>query len=1047
MTLNRGLYDSLVTEALARDLAQLSPDVADVDSLPPDESVARIVEFLGDELRRLLDGIEGENADKIAARIGVVNELLRHVRTLPQLPDERSDALVAPPTVLRGIRNAADLRAEPPSTGLALPWLFTAGRGSPSLLTELRREAAACNQIDILVSFITVSGVRKLSDILNAATAADASGAARTKIRVLTTTYTGATEIQALDTLAKLNGCEVKISLDGRRSRLHAKAWIFHRQTGFGSAYVGSANLSGAALLGGLEWTVKFTERGQAALFDRAKAHFDTLWLDNEFSAYRPEDGAQRRVVIETLRRESGIDTSSPAAFFDIQPKAYQRDMLEQLAHERAHGRNRNLLVAATGTGKTIVAALDYRALTQQRGDKPRLLFVAHRAQILRQALRTYREVLRDHSFGELLTGGLEPAHHEHLFASIDSLDRKHLVETLGPSFWHTVVVDECHRLAADRFDRLATTIQPAQLLGLTATPERTDGRSIEQYFSPRPDRSPAVELRLWDALDMQLLAPFEYYACDDTTDFSSVPWSRAGEVAAIDRLVTGNDVRARMVVDEWTRLSGNPRRGKAIVFCVSIAHARFMTDKLNAAGIPALCVVGDTPKREQLRAPQRLARGDVCALVTVDLYNEGVDLPNVDTLVLLRPTQSPVLFQQQIGRGLRPSPGKTSCLVLDFVGQHCADFRFDQLLSGLTGLTRRQLIDSVEHGFSTLPAGCHIQLQPQTRDQVLRALRALTQQGWRRLAAEVKSYAAMRDVESVRLGEFLRDQHVQLGEVYRESSPSGWTSLKRAANLLTGDGSEEETRLSRRFGDLLHLDDPEQLALMRRVAESKAEYRPNDANDVVRSQMLAYQVDSGRQALAPDTFFRRLAEFPRCAEELGELADLLAAKSRIEARPVPDLEDVPLQLHGAYRIREILAAVGYHTATRRTPFQAGVLGLKDRRIELLFVTLDKSEGFHDRIAYHDYAVSPERFHWQTQNSAGPKTAAGKRYLESPANGWTFQLFVRVRKDDPYRVCGPVRALSPEDLSGNQPMNITWTLGTPLPPRLFADFSVLRGQG
>ena len=157
-------------------------------------------------------------------------------------------------------------------------------------------------------------------------------------------------------------------------------------------------------------------------------------------------------------------------------------------------------------------------------------------------------------------------------------------------------------------------------------------------------------------------------------------------------------------------------------------------------------------------------------------------------------------------------------------------------------------------------------------------------------------------------------------------------------------------------------------------------------------------------------------------------------------------MEDVPLQLHGAYRIREILTAVGYLTAERRTPFQAGVLALQDRRTELLFVTLDKSAGFHDRIAYHDYAVSPDRFHWQTQNSAGPHTRAGRRYIESAANGWRFQLFVRVRKADPYRACGPVRVASAEDVTGDRPMNITWTLGVQLPPKLFAEFSVLRGQ-
>ncbi len=188
--------------------------------------------------------------------------------------------------------------------------------------------------------------------------------------------------------------------------------------------------------------------------------------------------------------------------------------------------------------------------------------------------------------------------------------------------------------------------------------------------------------------------------------------------------MVTGNDVRARLVLNEWRRLAGEPARGRALVFCVSVAHAEYMTEKLNQAGIKALCVVGNTHQDERRRAPERLARGEVVALVTCDLYNEGVDLPLVDTLLLLRPTQSPVLFQQQIGRGLRLAKGKESCLVLDFVGRHREDFRFDRLLSTMTGLSRGQLIEAVDKGFGALPPGCHIHLQRQARDQVLNSLR-----------------------------------------------------------------------------------------------------------------------------------------------------------------------------------------------------------------------------------------------------------------------------------------------------------------------------------
>ena len=723
MVLPDGLYDLLLTESLARSLAALDTSHTDVLTLK-----AGAAEFLADVITRqlsaILDDVVSDGADKARLQLELVNAMLIALRqrlhagassAVPAASAEVIDLVAPPLRVLRAVKRDQQFPM-PPEISLAVPWLFTAGKGSPSLLQEIRRELASSDQVDILVSFITVSGVRKLQDVLQQITAAggqsQGKGQTATRLRILTTTYTGATEARALDELARLPGCEVRVSLDGRRTRLHAKAWLFQRKSGFGSAYVGSANLSGAALTGGLEWTVKLTQRAQEAIFARAVAHFETLWADSEFQRYDPDNVDHRQALAAALGRESfGGEPTGAISFFDLQPKTYQQDMLEQLLAERAHGRNRNLLVAATGTGKTVVAAFDYGNTCRTYGGRPRLLFVAHREEILRQALRTYREVLRDPEFGCLLTGAHYPERWDHLFATIDSVTSRDLVATVGADHWHTVVVDECHRLAADRFDAFVTAIRPSVLLGLTATPERSDGQPIAQYFDARPDGSPAVELRLWHALDLQLLAPFEYYACDDATDFSAVPWDRPGEREAVDKLVTGNDVRARLVVNEWRRLAADAGRSRAIVFCVSVAHAEFMTEWFNRAGLPAACVVGTTASDDRRRAPQRLISGELCALVTVDLYNEGIDLPMVDTLLLLRPTQSPVLFQQQIGRGLRLAPRKESCLVLDFVGQHRMEFRFDRLLSSLTGLSRRELVDGVEHGFGSLPPGCHIHL------------------------------------------------------------------------------------------------------------------------------------------------------------------------------------------------------------------------------------------------------------------------------------------------------------------------------------------------
>jgi Domain of unknown function (DUF3427) len=207
--------------------------------------------------------------------------------------------------------------------------------------------------------------------------------------------------------------------------------------------------------------------------------------------------------------------------------------------------------------------------------------------------------------------------------------------------------------------------------------------------------------------------------------------------------------------------------------------------------------------------------------------------------------------------------------------------------------------------------------------------------------------------------------------------------------------------------------------------------------------QMLAYQIDGRHeQKGSAAAFVERLHANPSVPNELRELTALLQTRTTLADVPLPGLEDTALVLHAGYGIREILTAIGWLRADRRTPFQAGVLALPARRTELLFVTLDKSEGYHDGIAYRDHAISVDRFHWQTQNSAGPDTTAGRRYLHGAQEGWQFHLFVRPRKGDAYRACGPVLLESAE---GDRPMTLIWRLVCPLPVRLFRTFSVLRG--
>ena len=1044
-SLATGAYDRTLDSGLQARLPTDGSLRTDISECRVEELSGRLADLIHAELVDLLDAAaSGEHGAKRA--LALANQMLAALRS-----PRPADPLLEPLRILKSI-HLDPVPPHLPVTGLMQPWLFTAGRGEPSLLGELRRELTTADRADILVSFITRSGVRKLLDVLQHATAPGVHGQPRLRLRVITTTYTGATDADAVEALASLPGCEVRISLDGSRTRLHAKSWILHRATGSGTAYIGSANLSAAALLGGIEWTVKVPQVGEPALFARAATEFECLWADPEFQSYRAGDQGSRAALVAALARERGGRSDEPGAAtvlaFDWVARPFQRLMLERLAHERACGRHRNLVVAATGTGKTVVAALDYRRACEALGAPPTLLFIAHRQEILQRSLDTFRSVLRPlgiSDFGGLLAGRHEPAHFDHLFATIDSVLSRGLLAT--PERWHTVIIDECHRMGPEtRFDEVATTLRPTRLLGLTATPERADGASIMRHFDARPDGSPAVELRLWDALDQQLVVPFEYYGCDDATDFREVPWGAANERACVEQIINlGAESRARQIICAWQAKAGNPARARAIAFCVSVAHADYMARAFTAAGIPARCVHGHTPAAERADAPALLARGaangGIAVLTTVDLYNEGIDIPSIDTLLFLRPTQSPVVFQQQLGRGLRHHEAdgrrKESCLVLDFVGRHRTDFRFDRLLGPITGLGRQALMQAVSDGFTSLPPGCHLHLEPQTRAQVLASLRESLQQNWRKLKVELQAYAATRGQAAVSLAGFVRDQGLEPSDLYpnrRDAGGSGWTALRRACGMPTMPPGPEDADLGRRLGAVVHADDPERLALFRRVAETDIEYETLTEAERRSLRMLGYQMDhtqddGGRGLL------RRLGAAPAIRRELGDLAALLDERHDRAAQPIPGFKEVPLCLHASYERREILAALGRWTDDDRPLSNTGVERNHDERWEAFFVTIDKSVGFAGRRAYHDAALAPDRFQWQSQSQTTTTSPVGRRYLEAPDNGWRFLLFVQERKEEPFRTLGPLsRCL---EHHGDKPITLIWQLAVPMPHELF----------
>ena len=440
-----------------------------------------------------------------------------------------------------------------------------------------------------------------------------------------------------------------------RRARLHAKAWLFHRASGSSTAYIGSSNLSAPALLDGLKWNVRLAALETPAMLRKFDGTFEAYWEEGEFEPYAATPEQQVRLDHQLCLARgvdpaaaSGSGAATAPVWFDLRPYAYQREMLADLAAERSlHQRWHNLVVAATGTGKTVLAAFAVARLHTDFPEQfpspepPPLLLIAHRKEILLQALATFRQVLRDPCFGELFVDGAMPSQWRHVFASVQSLANRSLEEIPANRF-DVVIVDEFHHAAATSYTRWLDQLRPSLLLGLTATPERADGLDILHWFDGRI----AAELHLWTALNQGLLAPFHYFAVADATDLSVLEWRRGGYVPAeLSTLYTGDHRRVDLILSELEKAVAEPLRMRALGFCVSVEHARFMAERFRAASFAAEALDAFTPADLRQAALRHLQAGELQIRFAVDLFNEGLDIPSIDTVLLLRPTESAVVF------------------------------------------------------------------------------------------------------------------------------------------------------------------------------------------------------------------------------------------------------------------------------------------------------------------------------------------------------------------------------------------------------------------
>ena len=1041
-----GIYEQVINKKFAAGLADIKEEFKDIAPLDSGEAAGTLTAYL----RHILDqglAIAAEQADTnagVSAQIALTNKIIQLIGQYTE-----NEALLAESVTLPGEQllarlpekdNVRVLRSKDkiprPETSLIETSLFTGSQNEPSMFNELKKEILSSNQIDMLVSFIKWSGLRLIYEELKTFTQRGGI------LRLIATSYMGATDVKAVDALAKLPGVEIRMSYDTKRTRLHAKAYLFYRNTEYHTAYIGSSNLSHAAISSGLEWNVKITAYDSPVTMQKVRATFESYWNAPEFEPYTLEKHAY---LAAAIRRERYHETDGARVgqyAFTIVPYGYQRRILEQILAERELRQNyRNLIVAATGTGKTVIAAFDYQRFCQAHpGQANRLLFIAHREEILTQSQACFQGILRDPNFGDLFVGSHRPEQIDHLFLSIQTFNSQAWQTKTSPDFYDYIIIDEFHHAAADSYQELLHYYQPQILLGLTATPERMDGKDILQYFGGHP----TAELRLPEAIERSMLCPFHYFGVTDTVDLSQLRWENGGyaksELTNVYALQTQSaQNRANRILQSIEQYVTDSERVHGVGFCVSIQHAEFMADYFNQQGIAARCLTGQSSEVERMAARQELAAGQIRYIFVVDLYNEGVDIPAIDTILFLRPTESLTIFLQQLGRGLRLAEGKECLTVLDFIGQANKKYRFEEKYHALLSNTSRSVETEIRQGFTAVPHGCYIQLEKKARDYILENIRASlnNRQG---LIQKIQDFRE-ESGQAITLTNFLRYYHLQIQQLYRKTSKESFARLCVAAGVREDFQEPDEVMLTRACKSFVAIDSRRWLHFLIELLAQIDQIETRHFTPVEKRMLQMLHFTIWQDAVEKTGFanpvesIRTLRKNPVLLQEIQEI--LVYQQEQLDFIDQPcDLGfDCPLDAHCHYTRDQLFAAMDYY---KPNTIRAGVYHLSEKKIDVFMITLNKSEKHYSpSTMYKDYSMNETLFHWQSQSTTADCSPTGQRYIHHREQGGRILLFVRENKEDlcgtaPYIFLGTANYVRH---NGSKPINIIWRLDLPIPAK------------
>ncbi|WP_396136408.1 DEAD/DEAH box helicase [Clostridium sp. SHJSY1] len=918
-----------------------------------------------------------------------------------------------------------------------------------NLLNELKKCLSECEKFYFSVAFINFSGLQLLLDSFKKVEERGASG------KIVTSTYLNFTEPKALERIRKFNNIDLKVFIADKNKGFHTKAYIFENKEEY-KIIIGSSNITQRALKSNIEWNVKVISKKDDSFTREVLEEYLNIWettnlVDDEFlNRYSS--------FLKEIKKSKSNNTLEFSDYEIISPNDMQKRAIENLNRLRASGEKRALVIAATGTGKTYMSAFDVMNYNPNK-----ILFIVHREEILRTAEKTFKRLVKNkNKTTGLLTGSSKEFSSDYLFSTIQSINNN--LESFKRDEFDYIIIDEAHHAASPSYEKIIDYFSPKFLLGMTATPERCDSGDIFQVFN----NNVALEVRLREALELDLVIPFHYFGITDVDgiDLSDVKINDVDEI--VKRLKVNE--RVDFIIEKMNFYGYDGENLKCVGFCASIEHAEYMADEFNKRGINSIALTGKNSADERENYIKKLEsdEDDLEVIFTVDIFNEGVDIPAINLVLMLRPTSSPIIFIQQLGRGLRKHKDKTFLTVLDFIGNHKKAFLIAIALNGSRFYDKDSIKVAVATAFGNIPGCTNIQMDRIVQERILEQLNEENFNTMRYLKEE---YMEFKKMNGGKVPYFLMDY------MKYEGAPNPLKFLnkeKTYTNFVAKVENDDELKtlleedgffkILKELTDKLPIKRPYEFSIVRyllnheniNLTQAKNEilkYIDNiDEESIVHSFQCLNQnyYDSAQVKnnikcfdLIDDTLnstwdFKKVVYDKKYKKYIEDIINY--GLISYEKRFGNEYYGVPFfKLYEQYRMVD--AALLSNYTKIHSSFRGSGL-ITNGNEYFIFVDLHKEEGIKESINYKDKFIDKKYFQWQSPNSTSQSSERGKNIISNVDRNINLHIFIRKYKEidgvvEPYIYIGKGDAV---EFEGEKPITVKMKLKNEVPTSIYTEF-------